>query len=85
MKYVSIIQPIGEPITVYCDNGQVEELKELYAPLLVMPNGESVYLNQKQIDLLSEFANEEIEKKIVEHINASFDSIFGRINNETDN
>ena len=53
MKYASIIQPIDEPITVYCDNGQVEELKELYAPLLVMPNGESVYLNQKHIDLLS--------------------------------
>ena len=84
-RYVSIIESIGEPTTVYCENGRAEGLKELYAPLLVMPNGESVYLNNKQIDLLSESANEEIEKKIAERINTSFDSIFGRINNETDN
>ena len=71
-KYVSIIKPIEEPFVVRCDKGQVEELKMLYAPLLVMPDGESVYLNEKQIDLL---VKEEIKENIIKHLDTAFDSM----------
>lgn len=70
MKYFSIIQPAEESFKVYCDFGQVEELKPLHSPLLIMPDGRYAYLNQNHIDWLLKCEQEEVIK---EAINKLFD------------
>ena len=77
MRYVAIIEAESEPCIVKT-NGYKLDLKRLKTPLLVMSEGDSIYLNQKHLDWLMECEKNEIMRKLVGDIESGVKTIRGK-------